>query len=67
MNLKIACTMIVLLACGIAAAQPTIACDYQEINEKIWDTAHGSWNDKVENIIPSSNPDLINENSDEAS
>jgi hypothetical protein len=40
--------MIVLLACGIAAAQPTIACDFQEINEKIWDTGLGSFNDKVE-------------------
>lgn len=47
MNTRLVCTMIVLAACGVTVAQPTIVCDFQEINEKICDTALGSFNDKV--------------------
>lgn len=47
MNTKLVCTMIVLAVCGVTVAQPTIVCDYQEINEKISD-GFGCSNDKAE-------------------
>lgn len=48
MNNKLTCLSVILLMSGLAAANPTIATDYQTISEKIWDTALGSLNDTAE-------------------